>query len=514
MRTSLALDPAEVRMRSAKTLRASVLQDPLDNDMFTPYHDALPYWPTKSRYNLELTIPTAYLTSHGLLKGSAKLSESPQHGHLKPEQSKEPSKHYQAFRVAREHGLHPTSASSPLEATPQSLRRTKTPTHVGMSTSSAHMRNESTLTNYRSFQDLSDLKQRKLSHRVKSQQYPSTRSQEDPPSSSTPGYPRKSKSYPPPPPPSRPSSTQPRDYTQSPSQGKQPTGDTSRNRKRRLSSNDRLQIRMNPRAGNLFDDLPDLFPARSMSALLRPQYLPSDSDRGSICQDNSENVSSDNVTETSSHSSSRLAGRGGGISGRQSRLQKRPRESTRRRNVTTKQETKASTQDRRRMGHSKKSKMDPVHAQHFNFKARCQLALTPEIMAACMLENISVEVWKLNHKRQTMIELGTAKLPLHRVLRRIMQRTVGSPSLYTDKDFAFGWNGFETGSCGTPVQEGNDRDGIESRFDRSSSYKDGWRLEPSLYDIRSRHGTIVGQLDADIWIHPRSRSDSMVSAAA
>ncbi|KAG0262355.1 hypothetical protein BGZ95_004045 [Linnemannia exigua] len=68
MKTSLALDPEEVRIRSARHLRSSMLKD--EHSRFRPYHESLPYWPSKSRFNLELSIPTAYLTSHGLLKGS------------------------------------------------------------------------------------------------------------------------------------------------------------------------------------------------------------------------------------------------------------------------------------------------------------------------------------------------------------------------------------------------------------------------------------------------------------
>ncbi|KAG0274133.1 hypothetical protein BGZ95_010071, partial [Linnemannia exigua] len=145
------------------------------------------------------------------------------------------------------------------------------------------------------------------------------------------------------------------------------------------------------------------------------------------------------------------------------------------------------------------------------------LMLTPEVMAACMLENISVEVWKLNPKRQTMIELGSAKLPLHKVLSRILQKTASGGAQSSGSKM---WGG---GAPQDTYYDSNRTAGMRSwqqhqrrqRGDRTAGgLKEGWRLEPSLYDIRSRQGTVIGQLDADVWIHPRSRSDSMVSAAA
>ncbi|KAG0265820.1 hypothetical protein BG011_003971, partial [Mortierella polycephala] len=71
MRTSFALDPEEVHMRSARNLRSPRFNgDTIGEDRFLPYHENLPYWPSKSRFSLELSIPTAYLTSKGLLKGA------------------------------------------------------------------------------------------------------------------------------------------------------------------------------------------------------------------------------------------------------------------------------------------------------------------------------------------------------------------------------------------------------------------------------------------------------------
>jgi hypothetical protein len=149
-----------------------------------------------------------------------------------------------------------------------------------------------------------------------------------------------------------------------------------------------------------------------------------------------------------------------------------------------------------------------------------------------MLENISVEVWKLNPKRQTMIELGSAKLPLHKVLSRILQKTAavsasGSEPYGSSRGKMWGGQeGLQDAYYGSgsaermrewqqqhhqQYQRGGEGDG-GTRV--AGALKEGWRLEPSLYDIRSRQGTVIGQLDADVWILPRSRSDSMVSAAA
>jgi hypothetical protein len=143
------------------------------------------------------------------------------------------------------------------------------------------------------------------------------------------------------------------------------------------------------------------------------------------------------------------------------------------------------------------------------------LMLTPEVMAACMLENISVEVWKLNPKRQTMIELGSAKLPLHKGLSRILQKSAAEGSSGSKA-----WRGGATldvhyhPSSTTRERSWQPQQKQQRRGRAAGGLKEGWRLEPSLYDIRSRQGTVIGQLDADVWIHPRSRSDSMVSAAA
>ncbi|KAG0000603.1 hypothetical protein BGZ80_006336, partial [Entomortierella chlamydospora] len=70
MRTSLALDPEEVRVMSTRNIRSSAMRDDIDDDRYLPYHEVLPYWPSKSKFSLEMSIPTAYLTSRGLLKGS------------------------------------------------------------------------------------------------------------------------------------------------------------------------------------------------------------------------------------------------------------------------------------------------------------------------------------------------------------------------------------------------------------------------------------------------------------
>ncbi|KAG0059531.1 hypothetical protein BGZ89_000327 [Linnemannia elongata] len=165
----------------------------------------------------------------------------------------------------------------------------------------------------------------------------------------------------------------------------------------------------------------------------------------------------------------------------------------------------------------------PSVEEEEDFDEECQLMLTPEVMAACMLENISVEVWKLNPKRQTMIELGSAKLPLHKVLSRILQKTAaasasGAGSHGPSHGNLRGGPGgpqdsyYGSGSAARMREWQQQQRGGEARA--AGTFKEGWRLEPSLYDIRSRQGTVIGQLDADVWILPRSRSDSMVSAAA
>ncbi|KAG0362330.1 hypothetical protein BG005_005984 [Podila minutissima] len=68
MRTSFALDPEEVHRSRNSHLRSA------DSELL-PMSKTLPYWPSKSRFYLELSIPAAYLTSHGLLKGSSKPSK-------------------------------------------------------------------------------------------------------------------------------------------------------------------------------------------------------------------------------------------------------------------------------------------------------------------------------------------------------------------------------------------------------------------------------------------------------
>ncbi|KAF9321512.1 hypothetical protein BGZ91_004515 [Linnemannia elongata] len=75
MKTSLALDPEEVRTRSARHLRSSVLKDDHQDDgRFRPYHESLPYWPSKSRFKLELTtitLETSTTTSSSISAAAA-----------------------------------------------------------------------------------------------------------------------------------------------------------------------------------------------------------------------------------------------------------------------------------------------------------------------------------------------------------------------------------------------------------------------------------------------------------
>ncbi|KAF9203181.1 hypothetical protein BGZ49_006677, partial [Haplosporangium sp. Z 27] len=285
----------------------------------------------------------------------------------------------------------------------------------------------------------------------------------------------------------------------------------SRMNRRRLSSNDRLQLRMNPKAGDLLNYVPGLFPSRSMSALLVPEYH--SSLEGSNTSASSSSISSED-DYIPQHDFA------GDMGGRQSRLQKRPQKPYRQYYQGSPQAKRHRSQQfhhQRTSGVHRNAKGNRVHPQHFNFRASCQLQLTPEVMAACLVENISVEVWKLNSKRRTMIELGSAKLPLHKVLSRIMQKTAAANSSTPS-----GGRGRREEMRYPQGQYMNSRSGVEMGGRRHAKgleeedegFKQGWRLEPSVYEIRSRQGTVVGQLDADVWIHPRSRSDSMVSAAA
>ncbi|CAO3564923.1 unnamed protein product [Mortierella alpina] len=356
--------------------------------------------------------------------------------------------------------------------------------------------------------------------------------------------PRKSKSYPPNLSPSSP----------------------QRKHRRRLSSNDRLQIRMNPKAGDIIHFGPNLFPARSMSALIKPQYRPSQGgrsssrgSRGRRSSSFSNGLGSFGSSNSSSHSSMSLDdqdyrppyGRGD-LGGRQSRLQKRthpsshplqpdlqqsskrhhhrPEQSPRTKESRKRRNSRARSKSKRHTRGSKSEGDSSMHPQHFNFVTQCDLLLTPDVMAACMMENISVEVWKLNKKRQTMTELGSAKLPLHRVLSRILRTTTAASALAsaaeagTRTETAPGSTKGRGGHRRFPSEEPSrssarvQRDGIRRSHLRAASgggcSKEGWRLEPSVYDIRSRSGSIIGHLDAEVWVHPRSRSDSMVSAAA
>ncbi|GJJ78497.1 hypothetical protein EMPS_10856 [Entomortierella parvispora] len=501
MRTSLALDPLEVRARSSKPS--------LTTDLHNPDDDKLPYWPSKSRFILEVAIPTAYLTTRGLLKGSAGATELRPRHHGRRQHEKDATLS-NLHSESHEPGLTSFMGSfSQKDSATRSLRRSVAPIPFGVAFSSAGRSTGSLRKDYQS-------SEKKPSKQILDKTLNSDTDRHPPlarpqvhafRSSPSPDLRRSG--------PStlsalRPSLLTRQGYKRSSSHRSPLSDDTFKSQKRRLSDNDRLQIRMNPRAGELFADLPDLFPVRSMSALLKPEY-PSTSEGSHVSEHRGSDLGmTSNASESSSHISARSERRG--LSGRQSRLQKRPKEST-----TNQHGLKhGSAQDRRANAYSKASRImsitDPIHAQHFDFKAQCPLALTPEIMAACMLENISVELWKLNHKRQTMIELGTAKLPLHKILGRIIQKDVALSSLHADKSFTFRRDNLEPERHSSRAQR---RKAEYSRFGKdNSSCREGWRLEPSLYDIRSRHGTVIGQLDADVWIHPRSRSNSLVVSAA
>ncbi|KAF9365622.1 hypothetical protein BGX34_009244 [Mortierella sp. NVP85] len=603
MRTSFALDPEEVRTRSARDIRSSALyHEDVEDDRYTPYHENLPYWPSRSRFSLELSIPTAYLTTEGLLRGSiqkkhssmpltsssGRSSESPSHGdwgrdspHHRPSSQQQQhqqrqSRHHAEYQQPRQPGSSQQQAqdpqrqdhSTPAAAATTTAAATAATTTVAPNTTTATATTPNTNTNlagsgatgvvgsgsgtvstprplrrsgkpiqfeklasrtgdldrlrqaqeeslrpqYQSFQSgtpefgvseppASDLpKERFQPLDQYGQQRSHARSQQQPRMTDrdwdrdNSPQPRKSRSYPPPP----------------PSKG--------RVHRRRLSSNDRLQLRMNPRAGDVLNYLPDLFPSKSISALLVPEYISSSSGTSSVGSHTGSSIS----TEDDERSQVYGYGGSGGVDlgGRQSRLQKRPHKSYRHYHSETKRHQSQRHQQYYHQQHGmsgpssrsrrREARGSRVHPQHFNFKVNCQLQLTPELMAACMVENISIEVWKLNSKRQTMIELGSAKLPLHKVFSRIMQKTAT----------------MSTSPLPAPPSGGSryhsqyrDRTGPRSGYMRPSResnavFKEGWRLEPSVFDIRSRQGTIIGQLDAHLWIHPRSRSDSMVSAAA
>ncbi|KAF9137301.1 hypothetical protein BGX30_010376 [Mortierella sp. GBA39] len=607
MKTSLALDPEEVRTRSARHLRSSVLKDDhQDDSRFRPYHESLPYWPSKSRFKLELSIPTAYLTSRGLLKGSKHkryhplpLPEQQQpHSRQQRQDHRQSQQQQQQRHQQQSQSITPTVSSTTAglvvmpenltrsprlirqsgrgsrgqefwtsmmgggghrrkdslgegsESTPRGLRRSEKPVQfekVARKSDLARLQlaqEQSAATahgHYQSFQTSPNSSSRQYRQENHHQDLQGTRRRrsssgsrrKDGPSSSLlPGHqqPRKSKSYPP---------------ETFPTMGADPGRPWKQQHRRRLSSNDRLQIRMNPRPGDLLNDTPDLFPSRSMSGLVRPEYHSSVA--GSSFSGTEDNYSTGQSYSVSTEDEDLRYG--GAMGGRQSRLHRRRKvpsveeeedvdeevervNQQRRRREQSQDRWKESRRRQRRnkdqgrgFGHEQGpgKRQHGVHPQHFNFKAQCQLMLTPEVMAACMLENISVEVWKLNPKRQTMIELGSAKLPLHKVLSRILQKTAAAsasgagPHGSTRGNLWGGPGGpqdsyYGSGSAARMREWQQQQRGGGARA--TGTFKEGWRLEPSLYDIRSRQGTVIGQLDADVWILPRSRSDSMVSAAA
>ncbi|KAF9946752.1 hypothetical protein BGZ72_011164 [Mortierella alpina] len=604
MKTSLDLDPEDVRARTARNIRTSSQNNDPDDSNYLPYHENLPYWPAKSRFNLELSIPTAYLTSRSLLKGSIKQKKSAivPSGFLRrggssvvaqrqgwgressdySQNSQQDAQHRRQFVTQRAPtSLHHPSSSQPLThftqeqqgtqhqqqqphgssvsrsvrperpdvPAPRILRRSEKPIQFERLSPRSELerlrkvQEESALPHYQSFltsdtQTFSTaphpavLSRDKVaqSRPLQQTQYQTQPHQDAIPQQST--QPRKSKSYPPNLSPAAP----------------------SRKHRRRLSSNDRLQIRMNPKAGDIINFVPNLFPAQSMSALIKPEYRSSQGSRSSRSSRSSSFSNGLGSFGSSSSNSSmgidetEYRGYGvGGLEGRQSRLQKRSHPSSHRHHPDLQPSTKrhqhrpehgprpkesrkrrssrARSKSKRHVRGSKSDGDSSMHPQHFNFITQCDLLLTPDIMAACMVENISVEVWKLNKKRQTMTELGSAKLPLHRVLSRILRTTTAASAFASASEAGVraevasrqgGHRRFPSEEQPRPSERGQ-RDGIKRSHIKATSgggSKEGWRLEPSVYDIRSRTGTIVGHLDAEVWIHPRSRSSSMVSAAA
>ncbi|KAG9319436.1 hypothetical protein KVV02_000472, partial [Mortierella alpina] len=611
MKTSLDLDPEEVRARTARNIRTSPQNNDPDDSKHLPYYENLPYWPAKSRFNLELSVPTAYLTSRGLLKGSAKQKkfarvpsgfmrqgassvaaqrqgwgrESSEYSHSSQQDSQQPrqfvnqrvpaSLHYQESPQTSIHFMgeqqgaqyqqqqpHQSSGYRSIRpsrsnvSAPRMLRRSEKPIQFERLSPRSELerlrkaQEESALPHYQSFltsdsQAFSTVPSGPVStrdkvpqnwHQYQQPQYRSRPHEDGSPQQDhlrlQTSQPRRSKSYPPNLSPSAP----------------------SRKHRRRLSSNDRLQIRMNPKAGDIINFVPNLFPARSVSTLIKPEYRSSQGSRSSRSSSLSDGLSS--LGSSSSNSSMgmdekdyRLYG-GGGLEGRQSRLQKRTHPSShqlrqdlqpsnkrhqhrqehgpRTKESRRRRSSRARSKSKRHVRGSKSEGDSSMHPQHFNFVTQCDLLLTPDVMAACMVENISVEVWKLNKKRQTMTELGSAKLPLHRVLSRILRTTTAASA-----STAAGEAGVRTETAQPSTRHGRripfpseehprssargQRDGYNRSHLRATSgggSKEGWRLEPSVYDIRSRSGTLIGHLDAEVWIHPRSRSDSMVSAAA
>ncbi|KAF9414084.1 hypothetical protein BGZ94_000516 [Podila epigama] len=533
MRTSFALDPEEVH-RSARDnhLRSAVNNEPL------PMSRTLPYWPSKSRFYLELSIPAAYLTSHGLLKGSRKSSTSskkekrredhkvvpalspmsPPHRHGM-QGSSSTGQHYTPFQQRAQRSQWSTDTVQPSEfrpshdpkdttpaSPPRQLRRSRGPIQfeslsprlAGSRTDPERERKVSTSAAasvgaaYQSF--LPDESHRNSdfvrhqdrdhgNHRTRTMSGASGVFNEQ----HLPHLPRKSKSYPP--------------QATPPSQRRS-------SRRRRLSSHDRLQIRMNPKAGDILNYVPHLFPSRSMSALVVPDY------KATSCSGSSTSSSAPTTDAEDSQTARGNRHRHPYAHQRQSTgYSNRPLGST------FEDNRPMMAKGEKAYGRKAPSAFTKKHRQEFNFKTKCPFHLTPETMAACMIENISVEVWKLNSKRQTMIELGTAKLPLHKVLSQIMHKTAAYPSEVhnpTSHGQQYPHPRQERPSGHQPGRSWTGGSQMRSEFGaggpsqlRDTAPKPVWRLEPNVYDIRSRHGTIIGQLDADIWVHPRSRSSSM-----
>ncbi|KAF9210173.1 WW domain binding protein 4 [Podila verticillata] len=473
MRTSFALDPEEVHRARNNHLRSA------DSELL-PMSKTLPYWPSKSRFYLELSIPAAYLTSHGLLKGSSKHStrsgKEKRREDLPPALSpvSPPQRHVQDVSGSSQHfsrrpqredvqDRYENNPSSPL----RQLRRSRGPIQFESisprAAGSQVQRDPSTSTSgaYQSFmpdglssgfvrdRDRTRGTTGSSDHKESSQDQPHHQ-------------PRKSKSYPP-----------------------QSTPSSQRNsRRRRLSSHDRLQIRMNPKVGDILSYVPDLFPSRSMSALVIPEYKGTSSSSSATTTDAEDGT---NRQKQGRHQHQRQG----------TSYSNPPFGST---SGTFYRPMRDSNPLRK--NHTKK------HRQEFNFQTKCQFHLTPETMAACMIENISVEVWKLNSKRQTKIELGTAKLPLHKVLSQIMHKTAAYPTDVHSQGQRYHPEARQDsrypGRGGFGSRPGPEFGPRAFGQGHPSAQKPVWRLEPNVYDIRSRHGTIIGQLDADIWVHPRS----------
>ncbi|KAG0342376.1 hypothetical protein BG004_005702 [Podila humilis] len=642
MRTSIALDPEEVHRSAGNNRHRSSPENEL-----LPMGKTLPYWPSKSRFYLELSIPAAYLTSYGLLKGSSKhsskstsmLKEKKREDHPPPALSpfSPPHRHGQGVGSSDQRYLHQQRTrrslsrfedvgweriigeskdeQSPPSSPPRLLRRSRGPISFEyISPRSADngvhaSRDPSSLTSpraaYQSFlpeqqafspgrpdreakSAYKTAEHYRVSQRSLHQDEEGQQQQQQQQQQQRRHQPRKSKSYPP-------QATAPSERQQS--------------RRRRLSSHDRLQIRMNPKAGDILNYVPDLFPSRSMSALVIPEYKGTSSsssastdaeDTGTVRGNNKQGrrhqqhhhtrqgtsanypittpfASTSAAAEMAAHfrpSSSMERDR------QQQQQQQKQKQKQPQNHHQDQQQQQQPHQHRHHHHHYHSQEKDHVkkHRQEFNFQTKCQFHLTPETMAACMIENISVEVWKLNSKRQTMIELGTAKLPLHKVLSQIMQKTAVYPSeIHSQTPYHQQRHHHHSQRCqqhqhhhhqhqhqqqqqqqqqqqyqsyqypGTRYQ-GKERpggSGLGQQFrprvpsggaggvaqgfggggaggvggggggvGASGARKPVWRLEPNVYDIRSRHGTIIGQLDADIWVHARSRSSSMVSAAA